>query len=137
MLDGVYGAYVRVYASRQAELKDARLDGKSAGVEQNGLELDKHVFGRFFPVLPGASASAQFLYETKDVVQRIGEDTYRYRLTIQKQAGTSALPLDMRVLLPKGASLKSTRVDGRPLENTTISTDLRTDRVVEIVFTLA
>jgi hypothetical protein len=137
MLDGVYGSYVRVYAGDKAQLRDARLDNKPAGVEQNGLELGKRVFGRFFPVLPGATSSAQVLYETKDVVQPIGVDTYRYQLSVQKQAGTNALPLDVRVLLPKGAELQSARLDGKPqTQGTTILTDLRTDRVIEIVFTM-
>jgi hypothetical protein len=60
-----------------------------------------------------------------------------YRLLVQKQAGTAAVPFELVVLLPPGATLDSATPagvlagDGSSL---TISTDLRTDRAFDIVY---
>lgn len=137
MLEGVYGCYLRVYTSKQARLLDLRLDGKSAGAEQIETEMDRRVFGRFFPVLPGAKNSAQFVYETPSVAKKERDGRYHYRLYVQKEAGTKALPLAIRPILPRGASLKELWVDGRRIGGTTIETDLQTDRQIEIVYTLS
>lgn len=137
MLDGVYGCYLRVYASEQARLLDVRLAGKSAGAEQVDVERGRKVFGRFFPVLPGASASVQFFYETPSIVEEGPDGLFRYRVYVQKEAGTEALPLEVHMVLPKGARLESARVDGEAVEGMSIVTDLRTDREIEIVYRMS
>jgi tRNA uridine 5-carboxymethylaminomethyl modification enzyme len=68
MLSGTYGAYVRVYVPEGARLQDVRLDGRTAGVEEIGVEFGRTVFGRYFPVRPGEQGHVQFVYETEDVV---------------------------------------------------------------------
>jgi hypothetical protein len=139
MLEGVYGCYLRIYTPEKARLVDVRLQGQSAGAEQVDLELGKRVFGRFFPVMPGSSASVQFLYETPGLVQRDNDGFYRYRVYVQKEAGTEALPLEINLALPKGAKLTEALIDGKSVdvEGTKLVTDLRTDRQIEIAYRLS
>ncbi|MPZ48146.1 MAG: DUF4012 domain-containing protein [Dehalococcoidia bacterium] len=134
MLDGVYGCYLRLYVHEQARLLDVRLQGRSVGPEQVDLELGRRVFGRFFPVLPGATASVQFLYETPGVAQQGEDGLYHYNLYVQKQAGTDAVPLDVHAVFDKGVRLTSISLDGNPASGASLQTDLRIDREIEIVF---
>jgi hypothetical protein len=135
MLGGVYGSYTRVYAPRYSRLMDIKLDGETAGAEQSGAELGKQAFGRFFPVLPGQTRTISFHYKTPIVVDSSGKDA-SYRLYIQKEAGMPAIPLKTTIKLPDGSKLLDALVDGKQVDGTdAISTDLATDRVVELRFT--
>jgi hypothetical protein len=136
MFEGVYGCYLRVYAPAQAGLLDVKVDGRSVGPEQAGVELGRRAFGRFFPVLPGGSAGAQFHYETPGVVRRLPDGVQRYELYVQKQAGTDATPLEIAFALPGGATLIDVRLDGKPVAGRPVSTDLRTDRRLEVLYRL-
>ena len=134
MLDGVYGSYLRVYTRPEARLVDMRLDGQTVGAEQAGPELGKQAFGRYFPVRPGESARFEVAYETPDVVEAAG-GLFSYALYLQKEAGTAATPLSLRLSLPAGAELVEVRLDGEPVaRKPALTTDLRTDRLVEVVF---
>lgn len=136
MLEGVYGCYLRVYAHAAARLRDVRLEGQTVGAEQVGMELGKMAFGRFFPVLPGETRRIDFLYRTPGVVHNHG-DRYEYSLYVQKQAGTRATPLELRLLLPEGAREVEVRVDGkRQSDAALVKTDLRTDRLIKVSFSL-
>lgn len=114
---------------------DVRVDGASVGAEQAEIELGKQVFGRFATVLPGATRVMQFVYDTPAVV-RTDDGIQRYRLLVQKQAGTDAIPLELRFSLPDGARLQDVELDGRPVAGNMIKTDLRTDHVIEITYRL-
>lgn len=133
MLDGVYGAYLRLYAPQQARLEDVRLDGRPAGAEQAGIELGRLAVGRFASVPPGATRRIEFRYAVPDVVETLEDGSHRYRLQVQKQAGTRAVPLAVRLELPPGAVLRGVTLDGKPA-GLTLETDLRTDRVIEVVY---
>jgi hypothetical protein len=131
MLEGVYGSYTRLYASPNAMLRDVLIDQKPAGPEQISDERGRTVFGRFFPVLPGGNASVTFEYDTPGVVRRTGSDI-RYRLDIQKEAGTDAIPLRVTARPPAGASSVSLWLDGKQVQGNVLASDLRTDRTVEV-----
>jgi hypothetical protein len=134
MIGGVYGCYLRVYAPSQARLANVRIDGQPVGTEQAQIEVGKMAFGRFFLVLPGASTQVQFHYETQGVIEDLGGGRYVYRLYIQKEAGTKALPIELRYALPSSALLDRVLVDGAEVEAGVIVTDLATDRVIEVFF---
>jgi hypothetical protein len=135
MLDGVYGSYTRVYAPRHSKLLDVKVDDATVGVEQAGAELGKQAFGRFFPVLPGETKTISFHYQTPIVIENSGKDA-SYRLNIQKEAGMPAIPLKTTIKLPDGSKLLDALVDGKQVSSIdSISTDLATDRVVELRFT--
>jgi hypothetical protein len=135
MLDGVYGSYLRFYVPRDSVVRALRLDGEPAGIEQLEVEFGKTVFGRFFPVLPGQQRRVQAQYWTEDVVKARGE-LHHYSLYVQKQAGTRAMPLSVRLQLPAGATLERVLLDGRPQGGLAFSTDLRVDRRIEVYYRL-
>ncbi len=128
MLGGVYGSYTRVYVPADAILVDVWLDGERVGAEQVEAEFDKKVFGRFFRVPPGAKSTVQFAYE---MPIRYSEGTYRYRLDVQKESGTEAVPFEFRLVLRRPATLEGLFIDGVPIDGNLIVTDLRTDRHIE------
>jgi hypothetical protein len=132
---GVYGCYLRLYAPAGALLHDLRIDGTVDGPEQMADEFSLRSFGRYFPVLPGQSKRIDLTYETHGTVSREG-DEYVYRLRLQKQPGTDALPLSLRVVLPPGSSV-AMRLDGRQVPSgKPVVTDLRVDRELEVRWSL-
>jgi hypothetical protein len=135
MRDGVYGGYLRVYVPGQARLSAVSLDGQSVGTEQMTSEFGRAVFGRFYRVPGGRQTTVQFEYVTPNVVVRDGA-TLVYTLELRKQAGTDAMPVDLNIELPQGAELMAATVDGKPVSGTTIETDLKEDRQVEVRFKL-
>ncbi len=136
MFSGVYGSYLRVYAPPAARLRYVTNDGNAVGAEQIGNELGYKVFGRYFQVLPGKSSQLEVAYQTPGVITSAG-DEYTYRLYIQKEAGTSGVPLLLTLALPSGAHLDSVLLDGqRNPTGLTINTDLRTDRTIEVTYQL-
>ncbi len=135
MLSGVYGCYLRVYAGANASLAAVRINGTTVGPEQVGVELGRAAFGRFFTVAPGGRSEAQFVYQTPGVVRAEDDGMLHYRLHIQKQAGTNALPLQLNLALSNGAELVDVRIDGVSTGGSaTVSTDLRTDRELDVSF---
>ena len=134
MLQGVYGSYLRLYVPSGAHLASIHLDGKLAGAEQIGPELGKMVFGRFFTVRPGEARVVEYTYTTPGVVLHSEDGSSIYRLYVQKQPGTRAIPLRIGFLLPDGARLTGLTLDGEAVSGRTLETDLRTDRVIELRF---
>jgi hypothetical protein len=62
---------------------------------------------------------------------------WTYRLYVQKEAGTEATPLTLKLSLPQGARVESVTLDGKKYEGgLNVSTDLRTDRLVEVTYRL-
>ncbi|HEX5368422.1 MAG TPA: DUF4012 domain-containing protein [Dehalococcoidia bacterium] len=136
MLDGVYGSYLRIYVPQQSHLQDVLLHGNSSGAEQNDVELGRAVFGRFFPVLPGQTGQVQFAYQTPGVATQDKDGVWNYSLYLQKEAGTRATPITVRVTLPKGAEVVAASINGKSADGTTFNTDLLTDRQIEISYRL-
>ncbi len=135
MHQGVYGSYLRLYVPTQASLIDLRLNGTAVNAEEIGSELGRRVFGRFFPVLPGASDRLDVIYESTGVVEAVGEGHYAYSLYIQKQPGTLALPVAIRLEAPPGALIETVRLDGFAVEAAPVlRTDLKVDRLIEVVY---
>ena len=133
MLGGVYGSYLRLYAPPQAQFLDLRVDSQPAGAQQIDIELEKRVFGRFTPVRPGETKTVEFRYRSDGVVEQLGDGWQRYRLYIQKQPGTRAIPLTMRLHLPPDADVRSVTLDGAEAEEP-IETDLLVDRAIEVIY---
>ncbi len=133
MLEGVYGSYLRLYAPPQAQLIDLRINSEPVGPEAIDIELDKRVFARYTPVLPGETKTVEFHYRSDGVVEQLDGGWQRYRLYIQKQPGTRAIPLTMQLHLPPGADVRSVTLDGVATE-LSIKTDLLVDRTVEVIF---
>lgn len=130
MLEGRYGAYLRLYAPPQARILDVRVDGRPAGAQAIAEEFEKRVFSRFTTVPPGETRRVQFIHESAGVITPLEDGWRRYRLYIQKQPGTTAIPTTIELRLPDGSTLREVTLDGAPA-STSITTDLRVDRVIE------
>jgi hypothetical protein len=64
------------------------------------------------------------------VLERDAEGLIHYRLRVQKQPGTEAVPLQLEVILPPDAEL----VEAMPAGVAAVTTNLRVDREFEIVY---
>jgi len=137
MLSGQYGGYVRVLAPEQSRLEHVTLAGREAGAEEIGTEHGKAFFGRFVSVPSGGKAELAFRYTTSGVVRRDG-DMIEYKLHLQKQSGTEAIPVRIALSLPQGARLNSADLDGAAVESLTdIETDLAKDRELVVRYGLS
>ncbi|HLC20954.1 MAG TPA: DUF4012 domain-containing protein, partial [Candidatus Methylomirabilis sp.] len=112
MLDGFYGGYLRLYAPADADFIDAVQDGESIGFEEITAENGKAAVGRFFGLARDERTELAFLYDVPNSV-RNSDDSVEYRLVIQKQPGTRAIPLRLALQLPDGADLDSVVLDGK------------------------
>jgi hypothetical protein len=96
-------------------------------------------FGTLLVIPGGSSLNTGFHFALPETVTFSGDDPgiYTYRLHVQKQPGTLAHPLLIRIHLPNRAIL----VDGPPgarLQggNLLVETTLQTDVELEILFSL-
>ncbi|MEW6285013.1 MAG: DUF4012 domain-containing protein [Chloroflexota bacterium] len=143
-----YWSYLRVYKQTGAELLDASphpipaewiltertvparvdvLDEPMDGVQGYGTLL----------VVPGGRSletGFEFALPASVVSQNAGGG-FIYRLKVQKQPGTLAHPLTIRVHLPPGAALERTNLPA-DLQGSTllVETSLRTDVYLEVIF---
>ncbi|MFN8565072.1 MAG: DUF4012 domain-containing protein [Anaerolineae bacterium] len=100
-------------------------------------ELNTEFISRFF--VPYDSVQRyQFTYSTRPVVETLGA-YHRYRLLVQKQAGTPTSALSVQIMLPDGAKFITSTPD--PAANYTLDRqilefrpDLSTDRWIEVIY---
>jgi hypothetical protein len=148
MTERCYWDYVRVYVpagSRLLQGPDLPLPSGSLLVQRSVLlperavnparaEGDWMVWAAFFALAPGQERTLVFDYDLPaGVLERRADGQVRYRLRVQKQPGTGAVPLAVEVGLPPGAELVRTQPAGLA-PGQRMMTDLRTDREVEVVF---
>jgi hypothetical protein len=138
MLDGLYGGYLRLFTKAHSRLLSVQIDGAEAGPSELTEENGKTVFGRFFALPKGAKRELSFSYVTPAIVDFRG-DAAEYRLLIQKQPGTGAIPLRIRLALPEGARAIALELDGKPLNSGAleVQTDLSRDREVVLRYSPA
>jgi hypothetical protein len=137
MLGGMYGGYLRLFAAPGARLLEARQDGSPASVDEVASEMGHSVFGRFFAVASGESRRLSFSYMAPAVV-RVDSGVYEYRLFLQKQPGTEAVPWRLSIVPPEGARVLSVALDGeaRPTSDLDLSLDLGRDHEVVVRYRL-
>ena len=136
MLGGSYGGYVRLLAPRDSVLQSVVLDGVEVGAEEIASEGAKASFGRFFSLPSGGTTELTYRHVTAGAVRADG-GVHEYRLHLQKQSGTDAIPVTLAVRLPDGATLKSATLDGAPLQRASaIMTDLSRDREIVVRYRL-
>jgi hypothetical protein len=88
--------------------------------------------------VPGnGSQLDSFQYQLPADVLSLDGDQYHYRLHVEKQPGTVATPLTLRIHLPQHAVLKSSSLQANAQDgDLLIETDLRMDVDLELVFSL-
>jgi hypothetical protein len=137
MLEGFYGGYLRIYTQPDADFIDVVQDGEPIGFEEITVENGRAAAGRFFGLARDERTELAFLYDVPNSV-RGSEDSVEYRLVIQKQPGTRAVPVTLKLGLPEGAEIVSAELDGRPItvdgSPFEISTDLGADRELVVKY---
>ncbi len=151
MMEGCYWNYLRVYVPASARLlqgPEVTLPEGSLRARQNGLagsalptdvgplEAGKNVFADFFVVAPGERRDMVFQYQLpSETLERAGSTT-AYRLVVQKQPGTSGIPLRLAVTLPSDAEVLSTSPEPSSLTHAQVvfQSNLLVDREFEVVF---
>ncbi len=144
-----YWNYLRVYLLKWVELLEATPHAipdswmiLNRGVPPRVDVLDEEVdgvqgFGTLV-VVPGGqlvNTSFRFALPARVLSFESGNGQMTYRLKVQKQPGTLAIPIIIRVHLPISASLISIPTDAVVQENNVLfKTDLREDVEIEIVF---
>jgi hypothetical protein len=89
------------------------------------------VWAAFFDVPTMGGRTLVFDYRLPQGLLEYGPDgVVRYRLRVQKQPGTEAVPLHVTLILPPGAEV----VDAVPADLPSVSTSLRVDREFSIAF---
>lgn len=128
MLDGLYGAYVRLLAPSSSLIESVELAEREVGPEEIATEQGKSVFGRYFALPRDQETELTFTYKTFGAVYQ-EDDAFVYRLLLQRQPGTSAIPVRLTVTLPDEARVQSSELDGAPLDSlSSVETDLAEDR---------
>ncbi len=108
---GCYGDYIRLYVPLGSRFVSA--EGFDDGMEYRE-EAGRTVIAGYVRVLPGQERTVSVTY-----VPPVGPVGGHYRLTLQKQPGTDALPVEVEVQV----------VGSTPVQDG-LQTDLRTDRVI-------
>ncbi|MGD8626887.1 MAG: DUF4012 domain-containing protein [Anaerolineae bacterium] len=147
MMERCYWDYVRVHVPPGARLRqgpDLSLPAGSLLARQGQasdpsppnpiLVVDgRSIWTAFFDLPTLEERSLVWIYELPDgVVERDATGLFRYRLRVQKQPGTEAVPLRLEIQLPPGAQLAEVQPEGLPA----LDTDLRHDQDVSILFRL-
>lgn len=143
-----YGDYLRIYTPQGSLLKAATphpvpaewtVDGRfiPARVDTITDDVDGFsVFGTYFFVPLGETLSTSFTLESPaSIILQKDEKTFIYRLKIQKQPGTVAIPVFFKLALPAGATIQNAS-DGLIADGQTLTGELalREDIILEITF---
>jgi hypothetical protein len=155
LIDRCYWNYLRVYAPMGSQLLAATAhqvpgnllvtgQGHSGTPEVLLEELGKTVFGSFFVLQRGRDIETRFVYQLPEQTLEQMAMGWRYRLFAQKQAGTTAVPLHVELVLPTGSSVQSVEPregthDGQMVRQLGLNTvvfdvTLEKDRVFEVLF---
>lgn len=150
-IDRCYWDYLRVYKPAGAGLLGASphavpgewmLLGRDVPARVDELEEKLpgvQGFGTFL-VLPGGQSldtGFQFSLPPATLLRDKVSGAITYRLRVQKQPGTAAIPIDIKISLPDNASLLMIPVEATPRGNElTISSNLRKDVEFEVVFSI-
>lgn len=133
MMERCYWDYLRVYAPLGSTALLGR-DSPDMTVAQDG---DKETFAAFFVVAPGATHALDVGYLLPPGIPQRQEQIDRYSLLVQKQPGTSSLPLSVAVELPAGARLMSAAPQPAHMSAAGLVFELALDRDLRIEVTYA
>jgi hypothetical protein len=150
MMDGCYWNYLRIYVPEGSELtqgpqstlpegslraREGETGGAPLDTDVGATQSGKTVYGIFFVVAPGESREVTFEYRSPSSVLA-GEDPATYRLLVQKQPGTLAVPLHVEVKLPSVSAVVSTSPEKSSVTpgSVVFDSDLREDREFEMTF---
>jgi hypothetical protein len=127
MAQDCYWNYLRIYVPLGSQLLSAE------GVTETETLANEHgktVFASFFVVPAAESHTVRFTYRIPDW----GEE--EYRLLVQKQPGTDAVPLKVQIVLPPGVRVESMEPEPQSEQQGVVSYDLslRRDRALVVKY---
>jgi len=129
----VYGNYLRLLVPEGSTIQDVREQGTPVGAEAVWQEHGKTVLGRYFALLQDTTKTLSFTYLVPSALDT-SQNPFTYSLVVQKQPGTTAIPLKISVESPSWAKAVSLELDGTSVESSSleVSTDLRGDRTLTV-----
>lgn len=129
----VYGNYLRLLVPEGSTVQDVREQGTPVGAEAVWQEHGKTVLGRYFALPQDTTKTLSFTYVVPSALDT-SQNPFTYRLLVQKQPGTVAIPLEIRVEPPSWAKTVSLELDGTLVESGSleVNTDLRVDRTLTV-----
>jgi hypothetical protein len=142
-----YWDYLRVYVPRGVQLLDATahpvpgsalLSGRPSDgqVTLGQGERNHDVLSTFLLLRPHQALQTRFAYALPPQVVQARGGSHEYSLVVQKQPGTLAVPLRVRIMLPPRAKLMTS--DPAPTANdgaeVTYALALKTDRALKLTF---
>ncbi|HFD38842.1 MAG TPA: DUF4012 domain-containing protein [Anaerolineae bacterium] len=145
MINRCYWDYLRVYVPAGSRLLEgpgphlppgsllARMEGPlpDPPISPTLSTGDREVWTAFFDLAPQSEQVLTFDYQLPGSVLEQGEDGVMiYRLYVQKQPGTEAVPLQVEITLPPDAEL----IKSIPADLAAWTTDLRVDREFTIMW---
>lgn len=145
-----YYDFLRLVVPRGSQLREAiahpvpgnyLLSGVVADGKAETLRDDPSgwtMFGQFFVVEYGKQLQTRFEYDLPVVVTDAAGQK-RYALLLQKQSGTDAMPVKVKLILPAQARLVSASPRPTDQSGAVLEFDLRldVDRQIEVVYALA
>lgn len=149
MLHGCYYDYLRLVVPRGSQLRETTahpVPGKYllSGVVTDGKAETLQdappgwtMFGQFFVVEYGRQLLTRFEYDLPVVVTTISGQN-RYALHLQKQSGTDAMPVKVRLILPAQAQLISASPSPFTQSKGELEFDLHldVDQQIEVIYAL-
>lgn len=109
MLGGLYGGYLRAFTPRGMVHPAVAVNGAAVPPEDYGTRGSYDWFGAFFSLPSGKEADVALSWAIPGAAE--GPAATEYRLTIQKQAGTAGMCIDLK-LTREGAAPARLVVDG-------------------------
>ena len=100
------------------------------------VEHGRGTYGLFFALAPGEQREVRLAWQLAPGTVQEKDGQLRYRLLVQKQSGTPAIPLNLAVALPAGAELRSSSPEPVEVAGDLVRFSLRlaTDQVIDITF---
>ena len=133
---GLYGAYVRVLTPATSQL--GSVSGMASDsieeVEETSTTANRNVFGNYLLMAPGPSNLTYDWTVPGAATQSAG--VWTYQLTVQRQPGTSAIPVAINVSLPPGAQIVSTSATKTGDQAVSLNTTLTSDVSLEVRYRL-
>jgi hypothetical protein len=147
LINRCYWDYLRVYVPGGSKLRDATAHPVAADLlisaeaqwgeaEILPQEKGKAVFASFFVLPQGQETKTHFIYQLPPATLERVEEGWRYRLLVQKQSGSKAVPLQVTLTLPPEVNVVAAEPAARYPEPSKVvfKTTLATDQTFEVIF---
>ena len=150
-MHGCFWNYVRVYKNKGAQLEPVVQEPVppgsllsryqftmlgDAGPDVGPVEQGKVPTGLFFVLAPGEQRDVRLEWQLPSGVVVHEDEGWHYRLLVQKQSGTGAIPLRVDLTLPAGSQVVSASPEPAQVsgESVTFSLTLAMDRQIDVLF---